>query len=333
MKKTSWILLLIFAILAAATYFYLNKEDKTFKGDEFAIKNTKKIAKIVIWDKTKRRVTLTKEDDHWQVNGKHRARQDAVDLLLKTFSSLHVRAMVPKAAENNIRRNINTNGIISEIYDKDNNQLKVLYIGSGSQGNMGTYMIQKGSKYPYEVGIPNWDGVLAPQFMLDEVDWKDRGVFRYKTEEIKSVSLEYFQPDRKELSFRIDKKDGKFQVQKLYGLPEKRSPIKAKTLYYLKGFESLVAEAFESKNPKRESYTTVSPFCEIKLETNKGEQKKVQLYPLPGRKTGEINDGTPVRANVERYYASINDNEEFMLIQDRVFRRILAPSSFFFDEE
>ncbi len=333
MKKTSWILLIIFAVLAAATYFYLNKEDQTSSGDEFAIKNIGQIAKIVMWDKMKRRITLTKEDNIWQVNGKYRARQDAVDLVLNTFQKLHVRAMVPKAAEENVRRDLNTNGIIVEAYNKAGKALKIYYIGTATKGSMGTYMMQKGGKYPYEVGIPNWEGVLGPRFMLEEVDWKDRGVFRYKTNDIKGLSVEYFQPERKENSFRIDKDGSEFKVQKLYGLSEKRTAIKQKVLYYLKGYESLVAEAFESDNPKRETFVNATPFCEIKLETNKGEQKNVKLYPLPGRQTGELNDGTPIRANVERYYASINNNEEFMLVQDRVFQRILAPSDFFFSKE
>ncbi len=333
MKKSSWILLLIFAVLAALTYFYLNKPDTTLKGDEFAIKNTAQIGKVVIWDKMKNRVTLTREDGYWQVNNKYRARKEAVDLLLETFSKLHVTAQVPRAAEERVRRSINVNGTIAEIYDTQNRPLKTLYIGDGTMGSQNTYMMQKGGKYPYEVGLPNWTGVLKPRFMLDETDWRDRAVFRYPTKDIQSVTVEYSQADKKELSFKINREGSNFSVQKLYGLPENRRPIKAKTLYFLKGFEELIAEAFETENPKRAGIVQATPFCEITLVTTKDEEKNVKFYPVPGRKIGETEKGNPIRANVDRYFVSVNNNEDFMLVQERLFGRVLAPSNFFFEKE
>jgi len=333
MKKSSWVLLLVFAILATFTYFYLNKPDDTRTGKEFALQNTAQIGKIVMWDKMKRRATLTREDGHWQINGKYRARQRAVDLLLETFNNIHVTAQVPRTAEERVRRSINVNGIITEIYNKQGKPLKTLYVGEGTPGSQGTYMMQKGDKYPYEVGLPNWTGVLKPRFMLNETDWRDRAVFRYPSKDIQSVTVEYSQPDKKELSFKIDRDRNNFTVKKLYGLPETRSPIKAKTLYFLKGFEELIAEAFETKNPKRDVITKATPFCEITLVTTKGEEKNVKFYPVPGRKIGETEKGDPIRANIEKYFVSINDNEDFMLVQDRLFSRVLAPSNFFFEKE
>jgi len=83
MKTTSWILLLVFAVLAFFTYRYLNQEDTALQSDDFAIENINQIGKIIMWDKTKKRVTLTREDDGWQVNDKHLVRKEAIDLLLR----------------------------------------------------------------------------------------------------------------------------------------------------------------------------------------------------------------------------------------------------------
>jgi len=104
-------------------------------------------------------------------------------------------------------------------------------------------------------------------------------------------------------------------------------------MYYIKGFESLVAEAFENDNPKRKTFVKTEPFCEIEVVTTTGKLRNVKLYPVPGRKVGENEKGTPVRAAVERYFANVDDNTDFMLVQDRVFKRVLAPVSFFYEEE
>lgn len=333
MKRTSWILLLLFAILALFTYRYLNKADTTRTGKEFAIDNTTQIGKIVMWDKMKRRITLTREDKHWQVNGKYEARQEPVDLLLETFNRMRVTGQVPRAAEEKVRRSINVNGIITEIYDRNDRLIKTLYVGDSAPGSKATYMMQKGGNYPYQISIPNWEGVLTPRFMMKEIDWRDRAVFRYDTDEIKSIKVEYFAPDKKELSFQATRKGNDYQVDKLYGLPEKNPLIKAKVQYYFKRFDELIAENFDFDNPKRAAIVTATPFCEVTLMTTEGAEKNVKLYPVPGRKIGEDASGEAMRGKVEKYYASVNDNESFMIVQDRVFKEVFAPVNFFFEKE
>jgi len=329
----TWILLLIFAVLAFFTYRYLNQEDTALRSDDFAIENTNQIGKIVMWDKTKKRVTLTRKKDGWQVNGKYPVRKEAIDILLQTFENLDIVAQVPKAAEENVIRSININSTITEIYNKDGKLMKELYVGDGARASTTTYMMQKGSKYPYEISLPNWQGVLKPRFMLNEIDWRDRAVFRIPSDKIKTVQVEYFAPEKKELSFKLIRNGNAVDIQKLYGLPAKGLPINKKGMYYIKGFESLVAEAFENDNPKRKSLVNAEPFCEIEVMTTTGDLRNVKLYPVPGRKIGQNEKGAPVRAAVDRYFASVDDNTDFMLVQDRVFKRVLAPVNFFYEEE
>jgi len=332
MKKTSWILLIVFGVLAFFTYRYLNQEDSTLQSDDFAVKNTAQIGKIVMWDKTKKRVTLTRKDDDWQVNDKYTARKEAVDLLIQTLGNLDIVSQVPRAAEESVKRSITISGIITEVYDKQGKLMKELYVGGGTQGSVSTYMMKKGDADPYVVSLPNWQGVLKPRFMLNEIDWRDRAVFRIPADKIKTVQVEYFSPEKKELSFKLVRNGNTVDVQKLYGLPTKGLPDSQKGMYYIKGFESLVAEAFENDNPKRKALISAEPFCEIEVMTTSGTLKNVKLYPVIGRQIGQNEKGAPVRAAVDRYFASIDDNTDFMLVQDRVFKRVLAPISFFYEE-
>ena len=63
------------------------------------------------------------------------------------------------------------------------------------------------------------------------------------------------------------------------------------------------------------------------------EETSVRFIPIyPGGlydpKTGEVRPGTPL---VERYYADVTSSDEFMLVQDRVFRKIFWAYDFFFE--
>jgi len=211
--------------------------------------------------------------------------------------------------------------------------IKELYIGNGARASTATYMMQKAGKYPYEVSLPNWQGVLKPRFMLNEIDWRDRAVFRIPSNKIKAVKVEYFAPEKKELSFKLSRNGNAIDVQKLYGLPIKSSPDKQKGMYYIKGFESLVAEAFENENPKRKTLVNAEPFCEIEVIHGDSEIRNVKFYPVPGRQIGQNKKGAPVRTAVDRYFVSVDDNTDFMLVQDRVFKRVLAPVNFFYEKE
>ena len=331
--KNTWILLVVFAVLAFFTYQYLNQEDTALQSDDFAIPNTSQIGKIVLWDKTKKRVTLTREDDTWQVNDKYPVRPEAIDILLETLENLDIVAQVSKAAEATVLKSVNINSTITEVYDKQGKLLKELYIGGGARASTTTYMMQKGNPTPYEVSLPNWQGVLKPRFMLNEIDWRDRAVFRIPADKIKTVQVEYFSPEKKELSFKLIRNGKLIDIKKLYGLPIKGLPIDKKGMYYINGFESIVAEAFENENPKRQGLLNAEPFCEIEVMTITGELRNVKLYPVPGRQIGQNEKGAPVRAAVDRYFANVDNNADFMLVQDRVFKRLLAPVNFFYEEE
>ncbi len=326
------ILLLLFLVLGVSAYFIYSKGGKASAGDQIAIKNTNQIYKITLKSKKGKEILLTRKDKNWEVNGKYNVRPAAINLLKETFEEVRVHAFVAKAAEKNVRNEMKVNAITVKAYDKKNQLIKTLYIGGTAPGKIGTYFQQDNDDYIYVARIQNWEGLIRPRFMLNEEDWRDKSVFNFEAKTIKKVTVEY--PDRPQYSFQIDQEGKDIEVTGFKGSTTPEKPlIKPKALYYLKGFERLIAEAFETENRKRDSLIQTAPFCQIHLETTQGEKRKVDLYPIAGNILENEIDGTTKRAQVERYFASIDDNREFMLVQHMLFQRILAPIEFFFTEE
>ncbi|MEM7103195.1 MAG: DUF4340 domain-containing protein [Bacteroidota bacterium] len=336
MKKSTWILLALLLVLAAVAYFTQGEKENYMDGDQLAIANTSQIHKIFIADRHKSRITLTKGDDGWTVNDKFRARDAAVNTLLNTVEGVRVQNYVAKAAEKNVLQELRDFGIKAEFYDKNDKILKVYYVGGGAPNQNGSYMMQEGDNNIYVVRIRNWEGVLKPRFLLDEIDWRDRAVFRFNPDEIKEVTVEY--PGSPESSFKLEKKaKDDYQVYPLKVeqsfVKDRPDVVKGKVLYYLKGYEKQIAEAFENGNEARDSIIQTQPFARINVVDENNNSKNVKLFPIQGKEVGTLPDGTIKRAPVERYFASVDENTDFMMVQHLLFKRLLAPYEFFFTEE
>ena len=74
------------------------------EGTDFAVADTSSIDKIFIADMDGGQVTLTRpsQGSLWDVNGQFKAREDAVNLLLKTFLRAGVQGPVAEAAQPNV---------------------------------------------------------------------------------------------------------------------------------------------------------------------------------------------------------------------------------------
>jgi len=92
---------------------------------------------------------------------------------------------------------------------------------------------------------------------------------------------------------------------------------------YLIGYERLVAENFANHYEERDSVVQVLPFSIIRLKTVNAEEKIVKLHPIIKKsKDGKIVLNDEGKAFVEKYFADVN-GEDFMLIQQLVFGKIL----------
>lgn len=334
MKRSTTILLALFAILGSVSAWYIMTKGSitSLKGTDydFAIKDTTKIGKIFMVDRKGQSVTLEHKGKDWIVNGKYKARPNTLRNLVIGMAKVDLLYRVPRNTVPTIIKDIASEGIKVEVYDNGGSLMKAYYVGGVTPDEKGTFMIMEGSNEPYVTYMPGFEGGLRVRYVTREMDWRDKTIFAEQLENIKAVSVEY--PRQKNKSFRLMKTDKGYDITPFYSItPKTNLPYRQGSAEaYLMGFEKQIAEAFENENPSKDSIRTLEPFSIVSLTTLNGETRTVKLFPI----VTMDKDGYPVKNDqgdiaMERYFADCSTGD-FMLVQDRLWSKVLRPYEFFF---
>jgi Domain of unknown function (DUF4340) len=329
MKRT-WLLLVLFLSMGAAAYYALQRNTVKKAGSnlqpdmDFAIRDTSIVHKIFLADRKGRTTTLIRQTDGWLYNNKYLARQSAVQMLLETMQKVRVAYIPPVNAEQMMVQSIAAEGIKVEAYDKNNELLKVYYVGGVTNDEHGTYMMMEGSEHPYVTHVPSLSGGLRVNYRFGDEDWMDRNVFREKPELIQQITVEY--PQQKNESFKLEKTGtAEFSISPFYSttppstLPQRKGVAEA----YLLAFEKLGAEVFANDYHKLDSITALVPFAIVTLTNTDGREKKVQFWTFE-----EVKDRSG-KTLTYRYFVK-SSWEQHYITQQLVFGPIFRGYSYFF---
>ncbi len=329
MKKTL-LLLLAFGMLGAFVLWYFTVQSNISLGTDrhFKVENPEDVYKIFIADRQGETVLLERKPGYWLYNGKYKARPNAIANLLDAITRVDIKYKPPQAAVKNMITDLAANGLKVEIYNKNGKRLKAYYIGGSTSDERGTHMIMEGAQQPYVAYLPGWEGNLRFRYNLRGDDWRDKTIFAYQQSDIQSVTVEY--PKQRNQSFRIERKGDDFEVKPFYATtPVINRPLDlSKVEAYLEGFKSLGAEAFENRNPRRDSVQRLIPFSIISVTDKNGNTTVARLFPIIPAHNSAIAP-LPGANVVERYFLDWN-REDFMLIQHQVFSKVLREYEFFF---
>ncbi len=334
MKNRNRVFIAIFLVsLAGALVIYFSKSSGTVKKElkNFAVEDTSDVDKIFLADKSSHQVLLTKEaPGKWLVNEKYHARKDMIDNLMDVIRRVTVRTIVAQAARENIIKRMATGSIKVEIYKKGELH-KVYYVGSGTQDNMGSFMLLENSSAPFICYLPGHRGTITNFFMPLENEWRDRILFNYSFPEMETVTVQY--PLQPEEDFSIEiLSNNQFKVKSL------------SSGNYLPAFDTSRVKAYllEFKNIAFEDFTTVSKekmdtvrikhhlFSISVKEKNTGKTKTIKGYrmPLPPNIVDDF--GKPVLFDEDRMYGEFSAMEETVVLQYFTFDRIAVPLTFFY---
>lgn len=167
-------------------------------ASNFAITDTSSVNRIFIADKDGGQVLLERVDGskYWNLNGKHKARKDAVDLLLKTFKRVRVQRPVSELEKDNVNRLLAGRGKKVEIYQGEKLPSKIWYIGTATQSHTGTYMVlgnglEDVAEEPFVMHMEGFTGFLSTRFFTEEVEWRYTGMFDFPSNSLRKVEIEY----------------------------------------------------------------------------------------------------------------------------------------------
>lgn len=337
MKKNSLLYVLVVALIVVAAYFYFSKQKGTLgerKGalSEFAIKDTASVSKIFIADSEGAKVTLSREEGKWLVDGKYEARPDNLQLLLKTFYRINVRTPVPNAAFNTVVKHIATNSIKVEIYQGGSKPSKVYYVGGPTLDHQGTYMLLEEdgvkSSVPYVMQMSGFNGYLTARFFTNTQQWRDAVVFKYQPAAISSIAVEYFETP--EESFVLKQNLQQLQLFDLEGKSKIENADDTKLKNYLERYQKIYYEMIDEESTQGRIDSTIAsqPYFSITVEDVKGVENKIVVYHMPNFRTLLDHKGELHPYDVDRMYGYLN-SDLFLYVQFATFDQLRLPKSYF----
>ncbi len=349
MKKNRLTLIIAIILLVAAGTLYLTRSASTLRKSvsEFSVDDTANVTRLFLADKSNNEVTLERsEDGRWLVNGKYTAQTAKISSFLKTLADLEVRAPVPMAARNNVITRMSVIARKIEIYQVKPminlfDKVKLFpretlamtyYIGDVTQDNQGTYMLMEGADEPYIVHLPGFRGFVSTRYSTLAADWRDYTVFHTPINEIQSVQVEF--PLNPGQSYRFDLQDNQNISLKTYPAGHLVAPYDTlRVLNFLTAFEDIRFESLLEHLVEKEyidSVTASTPKTVITLTDRKGSVNKVKLFTKGSLLPLLSDDGDRMEpVDLERAYALVNEEEDFVLVQYFIFDRVTRPLWFF----
>ena len=344
-KTKNRIILFSTLLLIVVVVAVLLLRDNSTIEQNYHISDTQTITKVIIDDKDGNHLELIKETDSiWKANNSP-ANMKVVDMLLSTLKDMRIREPIAQAARNNIVKQLAASGKTVKIYQdayfinlgfiklfKKEKLTKIIYVGSETQDNMGTYMMLKGEDSPCIIYIPRLKGYLSTRFSALEDFWKSHAVFKYNRDEIASLKIEI--PNQKSESFMLTKNREGFD----FTLLESGQKLQAFDTLKVKALLSSCFEVnYESvaKNISKLEQDTIfskAPAFVLTVKDEKGKENILKTY-------SKLHDPTSIAEgeddfyrifDVNRCYALHSENKDTLIMQFFTLDNLLKPASYYF---
>jgi|SRR5690554_4410793 len=328
-------LVLLIVLLAAAYWIYKN-EGLTPKGNsevlkDFAIEDTAKIDKIRMSQPNGKEILISRRNqEKWMVNGKIKAREDAINLILKTIHDVQVQSGVSQKTFDGVVKRLATSHTKVEIYQGGQKPEKVWYIGDPTPSRLGAYTLleKKGkiSSKPFVTHMVMERGYLGSRFFLDPNLWRDPLIMRCNPKEIKSIEI-WHNVDTA-TGFKIKQlENNKFEI-KGHKENEWKSYSMDKAIPFFKEFNKVHYEYIDAKTEQSELDSIYSSPYRHKIEIvlQDGKEIHMRTYFMPVAK-GATLGGKPINYHPERMYAYTSElgKESHPVVQNFTFDP-LVPS-------
>ena len=326
------VLLALLVVLGAVAYWlWKNNSGNTLAGPltDFAIQDTAAVDRIYIAEKNGgvadlRRATLPSGEPGWTVNGIP-AKTFQVELLLRTFKLVELRAPVPKGAEAQVLRVMAGTARKVEIYQGKEKPAKIWWVGQSTQDHFGTYMVLEipgtgRSDVPFAMGMAGFNGVLNSRFSTDLDSWRSSVVTRYPDlAKVQRMQVEH--PYRPDQGFAITNTNDQLGLQDLQGtaLPMDSALVRDALMALRTGnYETIERDLTKEA---RDSVLRSEPLHVLTVTSDRGVQRVPfwKKAPRPGERNMVLELLTEDR---DRMYALVNDTS-LVVVQRFWFDRIL----------
>ncbi|MDA3778921.1 MAG: DUF4340 domain-containing protein [Bacteroidales bacterium] len=312
-NKNRVYLLLIVVLIVLSGIVFFNKSNKTLsKASNFSVKKKQGVTKVVLSLNTTTTV-LEKSNKQWIVNNKFLVRSKAISSFLKVLSRIDVLAPVSYARQVDAKNKLDTNSVFVEIY-KNHRKLKSYYLSLPSSENSKTYITKEKDSEIFVARIPSHSGNIAVLFVLDENYWRNKIVFDYKPQQIKSVLVKI--PSEPKSSFKITNfNDGSFSIKaidKTIKIDNFNVKKAARYFTYFRNISFIDIAKISSR--KEDSILNSDALYSISLEDINGYMQKIDIYRKP-QTHNQKTQNSAYNFDPNIAYGCINDSKEIIEIK------------------
>ena len=340
MNKTILYVVLLMILGIGVWYFIFSDKNSFGAGEaDFRVKDTAGIYKIFLADKRGRSILLQRESDGWRLNNEHPALRSSINNLLTTLASQDAMRPVADNIHNLVVKDLAASGIKVELYGKNDKPMRIFYVGGQVGADAGSYMLMEGAEKSYVVQIPGFQGYLTPRYSTEFKDWRDRTVFAVPADQLQTVSLQYVHEDENLNSFVINRvSDEEFDVQVDPSLTQGKILNKRRVSVYTKYFGWVNCEGFLNGAPGLDSIIASAPKrCILEVADKKGRKQHVEIFWMRQDQRSKNLDTpdpqTPEGFDSDRFYATMNNFKDTMIIQRVSFDKILRRAFEFYEED
>lgn len=346
MKKNRFAIILAIVLIAIAVLLiWNNRYLSTLRGDsaDFQVWDTASITKVYLADRMEHETLLERTDNGWTLNTDYKAHPKKIDQLFYTLYKVRVRMPVSVASHDNIITQMASRSTKVEIYQivprinlfnkiklfSHEKRTKVFYVGEATMDHSGTFMLREGADKAYIVYIPGFRGYISTRFTADPDDWRDHTVFHESLANIQSVTLEF--GDDPMRSFRVEN-TGRHQYQLTRLGDNQVLPIDTlKVINLLTSFSDLRFEALINSITPQQRIDSIrnSQFLHrITLVNKEGDTVSMKTYSKRQQALNVIPEEER-EVDVDRMYALINGDRDFVLVQYYIFDKVLRDANYY----
>lgn len=338
MRKTI-IYLLILAVLGVGVWYVLFRNDNNVFGASeagFTIPDTGSIGKIYLARTDGTSVTIERVGEGWKVNKEYDVLKSTLKSLMTAMAKQVADYPVPESEHNQVIKNIAGTGIKVEVYNRDGKKMRVYYVGNEVHNFLGTYMLMEGAKRPYVVNIPGFDGYLTPRYTTELKDWRDRMVFDFTADQIRSVTIKYDESPLNNFTLSQDD-NGKITVKLDSNLTNLKELNEERAAKYLTFFNNINVVGYVNGAMGMDSIIRSVPRrCTVDVLAKNGTLKHIDVYwHILDRRSKNLM--TPMKEfrnefDSDRFYAIMNNGKDTAVIQRFVFDKIFRNGYEFYSK-
>lgn len=333
MKKIIWLLAILITMSGVA--YYLTQRDKKPTDHSmsasrgFTVESMDDVEKVVIRHIKLQPLIFTRQGKGWILNSRYEVDPAVFVNVERVLTNLRLLYIPSKEATDPIIKSIKMNGIQVDVYTDDDEPARIIFIGSDTPKNDGTYMLLGGTNQPYAMHLPGLAGGLRSRFEQPLDNYRDRTLFRDSPAEIDFVKVEY--PKDQPSSFIINDPSRNLVIEPVSVRAPSAGVVNRRFAdNYLAQFVSLGAEGLLNQYPLRDSVLALKPDCIVMLRRKDGKVRKHTYYSYDNFEIRAGNARTPAEIRGQnRMFVLVNETD-FYTVQNRVFGGVFRGYDEFF---